>query len=88
MLTSRVYRYGDFPDLFWDLRPDAVIDRNSPAVLARVLTRGSTEAIRALVDFEIVRQQFDELWLPVPVRDVWRRVLGLAESDVNVISQP
>ena len=77
MVDFGAYHYRDFPGLFWDLQPEAVIDRESPAVLARVLTAGSTEAIRALVDFDLVRRHFATLWLPTPVREVWRRVLGL-----------
>jgi hypothetical protein len=33
-------RYGDFPELFWDAQPDAVIDVQSPVTLARLLTSG------------------------------------------------
>lgn len=79
-MNGAVYHYRDFPDLFWDLRPDAVIERDNPAVLARVLTHGSTAAIRALVDFDLVRQQFTALWLPEPVRYVWGKVLGVGSA--------
>jgi hypothetical protein len=88
MPTPRVYHYRDFPGLIWDLRPDAVIDRDSPAVLARVLGSGSTEAIRALVDFDVVRHQFDALWLPDPVRYVWRIVLGLPAGTPHRQAKP
>lgn len=86
MATDQVYHYRDFPDLFWDIQPDAIIDRENPAMLARVLTSGSSEAIRALVDFDVVRREFDALWLPEPVRHVWRKVLRLDAGAIGPVT--
>jgi hypothetical protein len=35
---SRTWRYGDFPELFWDAQPDAVIDVRNPVNFVRLLT--------------------------------------------------
>ena len=69
------YRYGDFPELFWDAQSDAIIEPDNVVMLSRVLRNGSMAAIRQLVDFDIVRQKWDELWLTPDVRYVWAKVL-------------
>lgn len=76
-MPARTYHYGDFPELFWDARPEAVLDPASPAVLARVLTRGSHDAMRALLDLPTLRAQFPKLLLPEHTRYFWAKVLGV-----------
>jgi len=44
-------RYGDYPELFWDLRPEEPINVEHPTVLGRILASGSFEMIRAMVSF-------------------------------------
>jgi hypothetical protein len=70
------YKYGDFPELFWDAQRDAVIEPDNVVMLSRVLSQGSMEAIRRLVDFDIVRQRWEELWLTPDTRYVWAKVLN------------
>jgi hypothetical protein len=74
-MTQPCYRYGDFPELFWDAQRDAIIEPDNVVMLSRVLRSGSMKAIRQLVDFDIVRQKWDELWLTPDVRYVWAKVL-------------
>ena len=40
-----VYRYGDFPKLFWDLKRDVEVDGSSPAIIARLLEHAPPETI-------------------------------------------
>lgn len=76
------FRYGDFPDLFWDARPDAEIDVQNPVTLARLLTRGRAEVIGTLVPLEVLEERLDTLPLPGHVRIFWRAVL---RSDSRVV---
>jgi hypothetical protein len=69
------YRYGDFPDLFWDAQPDAEIDVQNPVTLARLLTRGRAEVIGMLVPLEVLQDRLEALPLPDHVRIFWRIVL-------------
>lgn len=69
------FRYGDFPELFWDAQPDAEIDVQNPVTLARLLTRGRAEVIGKLVPLEVLRERLDVLPLPDHVRIFWRAVL-------------
>ncbi|MGH7551552.1 MAG: hypothetical protein ACREMQ_00820 [Longimicrobiales bacterium] len=80
MSTRPVYRFRDFPDLFWDAEPDAVIEPDNPFVLGRVLQLGSMEQLRQLVDLDILREQWDRLWLPPRTRYVWQKVLDLLRA--------
>lgn len=70
-----VYRYGDFPELFWDLKPDAEIDRNNPRLIARVLTDGSMDAIRKLVPMDVLLRDFEKLDMPDNARRFWSLVV-------------
>jgi hypothetical protein len=69
------YRYADFPELFWDAEPDAVVDPENPVVLARVLTQGSTDAIRKLVRPATLERLLPELVIPEHSRHFWNVVL-------------
>jgi hypothetical protein len=79
---SSPFRYGDFPELFWDAQPDAEIDVQNPVTLARLLTRGRAEVIGTLVPLEVLRERLDALPLPDHVRIFWRAVL---RSDSRVV---
>lgn len=70
-----VYRYGDFPELFWDLKPDVEIDRTNLRMIARVLTHGSTDAIRKLVPMEILLRDFEKIDMPENARRFWSLVV-------------
>jgi hypothetical protein len=69
------FRYGDFPELFWDAQPDAEIDVQNPVTLARLLTRGRADVIGMLVPLEVLQERLDALPLPDHVRIFWRAVL-------------
>jgi hypothetical protein len=76
-VSASPHRYGDFPDLFWDAEPDAAIDGRSPVVLARLLSRGSMDAIRAVVDPGVLAEALPNLPIDDHVRRFWKRVLEL-----------
>lgn len=75
------FRYGDFPELFWDAQPNAEIDVHNPVTLARLLTHGRAEVIGRLVPLEVIQARLDALSLPNHVRYFWRAVL-LSDSPV------
>ena len=72
-----VYRYGDFPELFWDVEPDAEIDRTNLRMIARVLTHGSMDAIRKLVPMEVLLRDFDDIEMPENARRFWSLVVEM-----------
>lgn len=82
MTASRrsAYRYGDFPELFWDAQPGAPIDPANPVVLARILSRGSSRAMSALLTLELIRDNLGHLALPGHVLAFWRRVVELPDE--------
>lgn len=69
------YRYGEFPELFWDARPNEVIDPENPVVLARVLTQGSEDAVAKLVRPETLERLLPTLVIPEHSRRFWNVVL-------------
>lgn len=71
----RVYRYGDFPYLFWDADPDAVLDVENPVALARILESGKPEDIYRLTNPATVRRHLGRLALPPNSRLFWRLVV-------------
>lgn len=73
--TGRPYRYGDFPELFWDLKKDVEIDRENPVIMARVIREGGLKHVRALVPIPALIRHFDELVLPDHVRAFWALVI-------------
>jgi hypothetical protein len=82
--SNPVFRYGDFPELFWDAQPDALIDVRNPVTLARLLTRGRAETIGQLVPLEVLQEGLDSLALPEHVLVFWRAVLeGTPEATPN-----
>lgn len=70
-----VYRYGDFPELFWDVKRDAEIDRTNLRMIARVLTHGSMDAIRKLVPMEVLLRDFEKIDMPDNARRFWSLVV-------------
>lgn len=70
-----VLRYGDFPELFWDARPDVPIDVRNPVTLARLLTRARAEIVGKLVPLEVLRERLTSLTLPEHVLVFWQAVL-------------
>jgi len=80
--SGPTYRYGEFPELFWDARPDEVVDPENPIVLARVLTQGSEEAFAKLVRRETLERLLPTLVIPEHSRRFWNVVLEeLRRSD-------
>jgi hypothetical protein len=75
MQRTQRYRYGEFPELFWDAIPDAVVDPENPVVLARVLTQGSAEAIAKLVRPAALERLLPTLVIPEHSRRFWNVVL-------------
>ncbi|HEX8454754.1 MAG TPA: hypothetical protein VF647_21940 [Longimicrobium sp.] len=69
------YRYGDFPELFWDAVPDAIIDPENPVVLARVLTQGGSDAVTKLVRQDTLERLLPTLVIPEHSRRFWGVVL-------------
>ena len=74
---SPFYRYGDFPELFWDVKPDAVIDRKNLRMIARVLTHGSMDAIRKLVPMDVLLRDFEKIDMPDNARRFWSLVVEM-----------
>ena len=73
---GRRYRYGDFPELFWDCQPDVEIDLESPATIRRVLTEGSLAHVKALIGRETLVREFPNLQLSDHHRRFWELVLN------------
>lgn len=66
-----VYRYGDFPELFWDLKKDAPVDAQNPAIIARLLMHARPETLWKLVPVPVLLEKFDQLDLPDHSRRFW-----------------
>lgn len=77
---SSAWRYGDFPDLFWDAQPQAVIDTRNSVTLARLLTRGRAAVIGKLVPLAILEEGLESVDLPEHVQLFWRTVLRRAPT--------
>jgi len=69
-------RYADFPELFWDATPEANIDVSNVVVLARVITRGSMDAIARLVSPSVLERELPHLVIDEAARRFWQRVLS------------
>jgi|GEM_PF-4916624 len=70
-----VYRYGDFPELFWDLKRDAPVDGQNPAIIARLLMHARPETLWKLVPVSVLLEKFDQLDLPDHSRRFWALVI-------------
>lgn len=73
---DRPYTYGDFPELFWDLQKDVVIDGTDPLVISRVLREGNLEHVRRIVALDALLEHFDDLVLPRNVRAFWTLLIA------------
>lgn len=76
-------RYGDYPELFWDLKPDAEIDLDHPVIVARVLREGNLRHVRELVPMEVLRKHLPDIFIPDHVRRFWTRVLELRDTELR-----
>lgn len=74
-MTDRAYRYGDFPYLFWDADPDAVLDTENPFALCRILEQGKLEDVWRLLTPGVIRRNLDQLPLPRHSRHFWHLVV-------------
>jgi hypothetical protein len=68
-------RYGDYPELFWDLQPEEDIDVEHPFVLARLLTQATPETIARLAPTSLIRRELATLPIPEHTRLFWRMIL-------------
>lgn len=69
------YRYGDFPHLFWDAEPGALLDVTSAVTLTRLLTKADARTVGSLVPVDLIRERLDDLPVAEPTRKFWRCVL-------------
>jgi hypothetical protein len=70
-----IYRYRDFPELFWDLNPDVEVDRDDPLIITRVLREGNLSHVKKLVRMDVLAREFDHLVLPANIRGFWTVLL-------------
>lgn len=86
------YRYGDFPELFWDLKRDEVVDGTDPAVIARLLEHAPPETIWKLVPADVLLRDFEKLDLPEHTRRFWSVVVRMMREkrgmEMTVPRQP
>lgn len=80
---TREPRYGDYPELFWDLRPDAPINVEQPFVLARLLSHARPEIIRHLVPVSLIRRELPSLPVLEHTRTFWTMVLDALDAQQN-----
>lgn len=76
-----VYRYGDFPELFWDLKRDEVVDGSNPAIIARLLERADPAVIWKLVPTDVLLRDFEKLDLPEHTRRFWSVVVRMMREE-------
>ncbi|MGH7467577.1 MAG: hypothetical protein ACRENP_06275 [Longimicrobiales bacterium] len=72
----KTYRYGDFPELFWDARKSEVIDVTELVTLGRILTRANAKTVALLVPREILEAKLELLSIPEHSKFFWRRVIA------------
>jgi hypothetical protein len=72
-----VYRYGDFPELFWDLQRDVEVDAENPAIIARLLEHAPPATIGKLIPAPVLLRDFEKLHLPEHTRRFWSLVIGM-----------
>lgn len=70
-----VYHYRDFPELFQDLDPDAVVNGDDPLIITRVLREGNLAHVKKLVRMDVLAREIDHLELPENIRGFWALVL-------------
>jgi hypothetical protein len=79
-----VYRYGDFPELFWDVKPDAEIDRTNLRMIARVLEHAPPETLWKLVPVDVLLRSFEKLDLPEHTRRFWSVVVRMMREQRGI----
>lgn len=70
-----IYRYRDFPELFWDLNPEVEVDRDDPLIITRVLREGNLSHVKKLVRMDVLAREFEHLELPANIRGFWTVLL-------------
>ncbi len=83
-----VYRYGDFPELFWDLRGDVPVDGEDPLIIARLLQHANPETLWKLVPVPVLLEKFDEVELPEHSRKFWSLVIERLRERSREREQP
>jgi hypothetical protein len=74
-------RYGDYPELFWDLQPEQPVNVAEPVVLARLLTQARLDVIAELIPMDLLERELERLPIPDHTREFWRTVLeGLSDD--------
>lgn len=79
-----VYRYGDFPELFWDLKRDVQVDGSNPSIIARLLEHAPPETIWKLVPVSVLLRDFEKLDLPEHTRRFWSIVVSMMREKRGV----
>jgi hypothetical protein len=79
-----VYRYGDFPELFWDLQREEIVDGTNPAIVARLLEHARPEIIWKLVPDDVLLRDFEKLDLPEHTRRFWSIVVGTMREERGI----
>jgi DNA-damage-inducible protein J len=72
---GRGLEYGDFPRLPWDARPDAPLNLDDPATLARFLTHADPETTASVVTLSEIAERLPELPLRPETRASWECVV-------------
>lgn len=75
-------RYGELPELFAEYDPDALIDVEQPAVLAKILTEAHLPVIHFLVTRSLLRRHLSTLPIPRHSRMFWEEVLKKMDERV------
>lgn len=83
-----IYRYGDFPELFWDLKRDVEVDGSNPAVIARLLEHAAPETIWKLVPVGVLLRDFEMLDLPDHARRFWSIVVEMMREERGMQTSP
>jgi hypothetical protein len=79
-------RYGDYPELFWDMEPSAPIAADHPMIIARILREGSLATIFKLVPWDVLERELPNLVIPDHTRLFWMRVLQAKREQDGVVT--
>lgn len=72
--------YGDFPQLFWNMEPNAPFDLDDPTTFGRFLTRGDPDTVFRVVTLEEIARRLPTLPLQPETRAFWERVVRAGAS--------
>ena len=81
-----VYRYGDFPELFWDLKRDEAVDGTNPGIIARLLEHAPPATVWKLVPVDVLLRDFERLDLPEHTRRFWSEVVRILREKRGVVA--